>query len=170
MTAAPRRALLWAAMATSAALGACVGAARPDATFEDFVGDWRGRLRLPDGRDVGMSLEVSPVDGDAERFHWRLRYEGQDVRDYTLIVRDRPAGEAELDENNGVVLPTTLRAGALISVFEVQGAVLNVRYRLERGALHFELESYRPDRGRPAGARVRAWPSVAVQRGLLRRR
>lgn len=69
---------------------ACAGAAsRPGgAAFEDFVGSWQGALRLPGGGEVSMSLEVAPVLGSSGRFHWRLRYEGQDERDYVLEVRD----------------------------------------------------------------------------------
>ena len=117
-----------------------------------------------------MSLEVAPVVGSSGRFHWRLRYEGQDERDYVLEVRDRASGAAALDENNGVVLPLLLRGDELISVFEVRGAVVNVRYRLIGEELLFSLESYRQEDASPAGGDVRGWPEVAVQRGRLRRR
>lgn len=158
-------------------LAACAAAPEPPvpgapepATFEDFVGDWRGSMQIAGGRTVAMSLEVAPVSGDPQRFHWRLQYEGQPVRDYTLVVRDRARGEAAVDEHNGIVLPTLLRGRELVSVFEVQGSVIDVRYRLEPAGLVFALESYRPAAAEPAGEGVRAWPQLAVQRGLLTRR
>lgn len=151
---------------------ACAGVAPRvgGAVFEDFVGDWRGALRLPSGAEVAVSLEVVPVAGVSDRFHWRLRYEGQAVRDYVLVVRDRVSGEAALDENNGIVLPVLLRGEELISVFEVQGALLNVRYGLQGDELAFSLESFRREGAAQAGEGVRGWPQVAVQRGRLRRR
>ena len=89
-----------------------------------------------------MSLQVEPVAGDANRFHWRLRYGGEEVRDHTLVVRDRSRGVAAFDENNGIVLPVQLSDAELISVFEVGGSVLNVRYRRERDGLRVCVDSY----------------------------
>jgi len=137
--------------------------------FEDFVGDWRGSMRIAGGGEVAMTLQVAPVEGDDQRFHWRLRYGEQAVRDYTLVIHDRERGDAAIDENNGIVLPTLLRGRELISVFEVQGNVINIRYRRESGGLAFALESYQVAQAEDAGEQVRGWPRVAVQRGFLTR-
>ena len=152
--------LLFAACASVDQLGSSAG-------FEDFVGDWSGSLQRPDGEAIAMSLQVEPVAGDANRFHWRLRYGGEEVRDHTLVVRDRSRGVAAFDENNGIVLPVQLRDAELISVFEVGGSVLNVRYRRERDGLRVCVDSYSEGASEPAGQQVRAWPKIAVQRGWL---
>ena len=62
-------------MRTAAALSllfaACAGAPLDretgPATFEDFVGDWRGTMRIAGGPEVRMSLEVAPVAQPAAR-------------------------------------------------------------------------------------------------------
>lgn len=162
-----------AAAALSLLFAACAGAPLDretgPATFEDFVGDWRGTMRIAGGPEVRMSLEVAPVAGEVDRFHWRLQYGEQAVRDYTLVISDRERGAAAVDENNGIVLPTLLRGRELISVFEVQGNVIDIRYRLEPGGLAFSLESFPLDKAEDAGKDVRAWTRVAVQRGFLTR-
>ena len=114
-----------------------------------------------------MSLQVEPVAGDANRFHWRLRYEGEEVRDHTLVVRDRSRGVAAFDENNGIVLPVQLSGSELISVFKVGGEVLNVRYRRERDGIRVCVDRYSEGTSEPAGQQVRAWPRIAAQRGWL---
>lgn len=137
--------------------------------LEDFVGEFAGTLYLASGQQVEMRLEVAPVASAVGRFHWRLTYAGQPVRDYVLVALDAAAGRFAIDEQNGIVLPASLLLGELVSVFRVGKNLLDVRYRLCPDGVEFALESFDPEAGEPAGNGVLTIPRVAVQRALLRR-
>jgi hypothetical protein len=81
-----------------------------------------------------MSLAIVPTQ-DPARYTWTITYaegEQKQVRPYELVVIDAAKGQYEIDEKNGIRLPTTLLAGALRSSFTVQGTQIISTDRLER--------------------------------------
>jgi hypothetical protein len=81
-----------------------------------------------------MSLAIAPTQ-DPARYTWTITYaegEQKQVRPYELVVIDAAKGQYEIDEKNGIRLPTTLLAGALRSSFTVQGTQIISTDRLER--------------------------------------
>lgn len=123
--------------------GAPVSSAPPPpsgpASFpSDWIGDWSGPAHLvwPDGRrrEFSMELHIAPTT-DPKRYTWTVVYaEGaqRQERPYELVVVDAAEGRYEIDEKNGIRLPTTLIGDTLRAAFTVQGVQVVTCERLDR--------------------------------------
>lgn len=106
-------------------------------TFPDaWLGRWSGPAQVQSpGRapmEFTTELIVTKTD-DPKRFGWTIIYDGaagRQERKYELVVVDAAAGRYEIDEKNGIILPSTLIDGALHSRFEVGSAQIATRERL----------------------------------------
>jgi hypothetical protein len=85
-----------------------------------------------------MELEVAPTD-EPDRWHWRIRYGVQPVRDYELHVVDAGKGRYLVDERNSIRLPATLIGGELVSSLAVAGSRLTAVYRRDGEGLEFRI-------------------------------
>ena len=72
------------------------------------------------------------------RFDYKLIYAGQ-PRNYTLIIKDLKKGICEVDENNGIILPSRFSENTLYSFFEVQNNLLSSRFEFRNGEVVFEI-------------------------------
>jgi hypothetical protein len=104
----------------------------------DWIGHWSGPARLvwPDGRrrDFTMELIIAPT-ADPKRFTWTVVYaegENRQERPYELVVIDAAEGRYEIDEKNGIRLPTTAIGGTLRAAFTVQGVQVVTCERIDR--------------------------------------
>lgn len=126
-------------------------AAQQDA-LADWFGLWRGTLNIRNNAgesEVKMSLDIEPL---AEgRYAWRIRYEGESVRDYELIAVDPDAGIYEVDEKNGIVLTATLVGSTVYTLFSLDDKVLDVRYTLTDEGLRFDVVTSIPSKTTPTG-------------------
>jgi len=114
-----------------------------------WLGTWTGSVQVYDGRGAretfSMELTIAPTD-DPTRYEWRIVYDGsagRSERPYQLVVRDAARGEYAIDEGE-LELEARLLDGTLYTWFDVEGARLLVRERLEDAgtsdeALVFEL-------------------------------
>ena len=68
------------------------------------------------GEELPMELRIEATD-DPKTWRWAIRYGGQPVRDYRLIVKDAEKGRHLIDEGNSIKLPATLVGGSLVSSF-----------------------------------------------------
>ncbi|NVJ88757.1 MAG: hypothetical protein HWD82_04885 [Flavobacteriaceae bacterium] len=75
---------------------------------------------------------------DSLKFNYRLVYNSA-PRNYTLIVKDVENGILEVDENNGIILPTKHYNNTLFSFFEVQENLLSTRIEFADKKLVFEI-------------------------------
>ena len=121
---------------------------------------------------MGMGLDITPVEKGIWRF--AIRYEGQPVRDYRLLAVDGDPGRFEIDEGNGIRIPTFLIGDELVSHFAVSGNRLTSRYRAVPEGILFEviMGSAEPA-GRTGGEGgvppVDVYDVRVVQRGVLSR-
>lgn len=109
----------------------------PTDPLHAWLGTWSGTAtnHRPDGTtyDFPMTLEIVPVGDQTDHYTWTITYgegERRQVRPYELIVIDAPSGRYAIDEQNSIVLDTTMLDGALYSQFEIEGVRLTTSYRL----------------------------------------
>jgi hypothetical protein len=169
------------------------GVREPEVVKErDALGAWMGSWRGPaeviwaDGRvqKLEMGLDVARTE-KPERLTWAITYitpareeggtENRQVRPYELVVVDAAKGQYEVDEKNGIVIPTSLIGGAFYSCFTVQGNQIAASYRLnEAGRVVIELvttDAQRPSTTGDAGGvpPVIVLRTRSVQRAVLER-
>jgi len=107
---------------------------------DDFLGIYKGTLLIdsPRGKqEIPMEFHMVKTDS-VHRFDYKLVYNGQ-PRNYTLVVKDKEKGIYEVDENNGIILPTKFTNNTLFSFFEVQGNFLSSRMAFSENLLDFEI-------------------------------
>ena len=170
-------------------LGACSNAslaagsetATPHAPFpEAWIGSWQGEVTMhgPEGERMRFDMlrEIAATE-DSDRYTWTTTYSGDSgtqVREYTLLVRDRASGAYAIDEHNGIVLDARFLDDTLFSCFEVQSTRLFVRERLVQHdgapALSFEIATSQGE-GVTTGAEIPVvnYPTTGFQRAILRR-
>lgn len=159
-----------------------------------WLGRWTGdaTVATPSGvrQRFRMELNITATD-DSRRLGWELVYitsdqgeERRQVRPYSLIEIDGSQGRYQVDEHNGIVIPTVLIDGVLHACFVVQGNQISVSYRLHEAPVGADdppaprliVEMVTTDTKRPAttGDRDGAPPVVtlptrSVQRAVLMR-
>ncbi|CAL2103452.1 Peptidyl-prolyl cis-trans isomerase ppiD [Tenacibaculum sp. 190130A14a] len=107
---------------------------------DDFIGVYKGSLQItnPKGsQEIPMEYHLLKTDS-IHKYDYKLVYNGQ-PRNYTLIVKNKEKGIFEVDENNGIILPTFLNNNTLHSFFEVQGNLLSSRALFSQNKLEFEI-------------------------------
>lgn len=107
---------------------------------EDYVGKYKGTLTIdsPRGKqEIPMEFHLNKTDS-ANKFDYILIYNNQ-PRNYTLIIKDKEKGICEVDENNGIILPSKFSGSTLYSFFEVQSNFLSSRLDFQGDTLFFEI-------------------------------
>ena len=107
---------------------------------EDAVGQYSGTLLIDSPRgtqEIPMEFHLIKTDS-LHRFEYKLIYAGQ-PRNYTLIIKDKEKGICEVDENNGIILPSRFSENTLFSFFEVQNNLLSSRFEFRKDELVFEI-------------------------------
>ena len=107
---------------------------------DDFLGIYKGTLQIhsPKGKqEIPMEFHLVKTDS-VNRFDYKLVYNGQS-RNYTLITKNKEKGIYEVDENNGIILPSKYANQTLFSFFEVQGNFLSSRFAFSEDQLDFEI-------------------------------
>lgn len=107
---------------------------------DDFLGKYNGTLDIKSPRgaqSLPMEFHLLPTDTTG-RYTYTLVYDGQ-PRDYTLVTLDKDKGLYEIDENNGIILPSYLDQNTLHSFFEVQGNLLTTRMQFKQDEMLFEI-------------------------------
>ncbi|MFG0293900.1 MAG: hypothetical protein ACF8MJ_12215 [Phycisphaerales bacterium JB050] len=155
----------------------------PTDPLHAWLGTWSGTAtnHRPDGTtfDFPMTLEIEPVGDQTDHYTWTITYgEGdrQQIRPYELIVIDAPSGRYAIDEQNSIVLDTTMLDGALYSQFEIEGVRLTTCYRLSPEADQMTCEILTTP-AEPASITgdtggvppVNLFPPSSLQRATLRR-
>ena len=171
--------------AQPAASGAAASASHPATTFPaSWVGRWKGDVEVlgtnGDAPKFTKELVIAPTEA-ADRFTWTIIYEGasgRQERPYTLVVKDAAAGLYEIDEKNGIVLPSRMLGGVMHTAFTVQGARITTREEVVGAGtsderMLFELATFSDDQPIKTGGgdapEVLGWRPTSVQRATLRR-
>lgn len=106
----------------------------------NVLGIYKGDLIINSAKGIQkipMEFHLKKTDS-VHKFDYLLVYNGA-TRNYTLIIKDLKKGLFEVDENNGIVLPTKHVDNTLYSFFEVQGNFLSSRLQFDKDTLDFEI-------------------------------
>lgn len=143
---------------------------------ENAIGEYKGTLIIdsPKGKqEISMEFHMRKTDS-LHRFDYVLIYNGQ-ARNYTLIIKDREKGICEIDENNGIILPSRFSGSTLHSFFEVQGNFLSSRLDFSKDKMIFEiLFSATKNKTTSGGTskeipEVFGYPITVVQKAVLKK-
>jgi len=107
---------------------------------ENSVGIYKGDIHISSARGnqtIPMEFHLKATK-DPTLFDYVLVYNSS-FRNYTLRVIDKEKGVYEVDENNGIILPTKLAGNTLYSFFEVQGNILTSRLAFSKNKIDFEI-------------------------------
>ena len=113
---------------------------KPTQFPEDFLGIYKGTLMInsPKGKQkITMEFHLKETKSK-DKFDYVLIYDGK-PRNYTLIRKNAEKGLYEVDENNGIILPTKFADNTLFSFFEVQGNLLSSRLEFDKSGMDFEI-------------------------------
>lgn len=107
---------------------------------EEYLGRYKGELEIFNAKGTQrIPMEFHFLEtNDPARFDYVLIYNNE-PRNYTMIVEDKESGRYLLDENNGIVFPTTFKDGVFYSFFEVQGSLLASRIAFYTDRADFEI-------------------------------
>ena len=106
----------------------------------NVLGIYKGDLTITNAKGtqkIPMEFHFKKTDS-IHKFDYVLVY-NKSPRNYTLVVKDLEKGIFEVDENNGIVLPTKFANNTLFSFFEVQGNLLSSRIEFINDTLVFEI-------------------------------
>ena len=140
---------------------------------DDFLGVYKGKLHIYNiqggTQEIPMEFRLGKTDS-ANHYNYVLVYDGQ-ARNYTLVIKDLEQGICELDENNGIVLPTSLKDNILSSIFQVGNTLLVSRMEFSDHKLSFEIITTREDQkmetGKETGFEVYGYPLTGRQKAVL---
>lgn len=143
---------------------------------EQFVGKYKGPLVISSDKGIQeVPMEFHLLETEVEgQFDYVLIYDNK-PRNYTLIRKDKEKGEFILDENNGIVLPVTMKNNILYSFFEVQDNILTSRLEFKGDILLFEilfsnkLKKTTSGGNAEAKATVDGYPISVVQKAVLKK-
>jgi hypothetical protein len=106
----------------------------------NVLGIYKGDLKINTSKGsqiIPMEFHIRKTDS-IHKFDYVIIYNNS-PRNYTLVVKDIEKGLFEIDENNGIILPTKLSNNILYSFFEVQDNFLSSRLEFKDDFLIFEI-------------------------------
>ena len=140
---------------------------------EEYLGRYKGELEIFNAKGtqkIPMEFHLLETNNPG-RYDYVLIYNNE-PRNYTLIAEDKESGRYLLDENNGIVLPTTFKDGVYYSFFEVQGSLLASRIAFHTDRADFEIMFSKTTDKTTTGAvddipQVTGYPISVVQKARL---
>lgn len=153
---------------------------------DSWIGHWAGDATLTTPKGVAMrftmELKIAKTD-DPAKYEWTIIYDdgkNRQERPYQLIVKDAAKGSYEIDEKNGIVLPTTLIGAALYSAFDLEGVRLVSKDQLVGGVIETEIVTMSTKQMVATGGKaedqeaqvppVTGVPVASVQRATLKKK
>jgi len=142
---------------------------------EVFLGIYKGKLAIHQANDevkeIPMEFHLLETD-TVERFIYKLVYDGQ-PRNYNLVEVDAEKGLYEVDENNGIILPSKLVGNTLYSYFRVGKNFLSSRLSFSKKQLEFEIlfsnMEGKERTGENTDYEIYGYPITTVQRAILKK-
>ncbi|MBN23030.1 MAG: hypothetical protein CL678_17225 [Bdellovibrionaceae bacterium] len=111
-------------------------------TFPDsWIGKWTGKAQTVRDqkiqRTMQMTLEIRSTE-NPDVFDFQIQYEGEKVRQYELVAKNRSRGHWVLDEKNGILIDSFYSQNILRSLFMVNGKIIPFRYEKNRNRIHID--------------------------------
>jgi len=66
-----------------------------------------------------------------------------DIRKYELIIKDPATSHYQIDEKNGIVIDAFYLNESLYTIYEVMGNNINLRYKMNQGAIEFDISMHK---------------------------
>lgn len=138
------------------------------------IGIYKGILEINSEKGtqkIPMEFHLQKTDS-LHKFKYVLIYDGN-PRNYTLLAKDTEKGIFEIDENNGIILPSKFANNTLYSFFEVQGNFLSTRMYFDKEFLDFEILFTKTKNKTITGGvskdipKVYGYPITTVQKAIL---
>ena len=118
-------------------LGFVKGNAQKTTDFpESWLGIWKGKMEIitPKGVKQSLTMELHITEREKQKedtarvWNWTIVYrinkDSADIRNYTLIEKDKEKGHYLMDEQNDILLDCYYIGGVFWSAFEVQDTKL----------------------------------------------
>ncbi|PQJ18600.1 hypothetical protein [Nonlabens tegetincola] len=140
---------------------------------EDYTGIYKGKLNITTSNglnSIPMELHLLATQ-DSLKYDYKIFYgEERSERPYSLLKTNNP-NLFELDENNGIILPTAYSENTLFSTYEVAGNLLTSTLIFNEEYIEF-LISFSPLEskelaGEAEGFEVNAYPITVMQKARL---
>ncbi|WP_338349909.1 hypothetical protein [Nonlabens tegetincola] len=140
---------------------------------EDYTGVYKGKLNITTSNglnSIPMELHLLATQ-DSLKYDYKIFYgEERSERPYSLLKTNNP-NLFELDENNGIILPTAYSENTLFSTYEVAGNLLTSTLIFNEEYIEF-LISFSPLEskelaGEAEGFEVSAYPITVMQKARL---
>jgi hypothetical protein len=139
----------------------------------DFLGIYKGDLSIVTSNGTNaVPMEFHLLEtADSMKYAYKIYYgKERSERAYNLIQTDNPH-IFEVDENNGIVIPTAYSNNTLYSTYEVNGSLLNCTEVFHDDRMEFMITmSSQMDTitaGEAEGFRVKAYPVSVMQKAVL---
>ncbi len=141
---------------------------------EEYLGRYKGELEIFNAKGTQkIPMEFHFLETNNPGHYDYVLIYNNEPRNYTLIAEDKESGRYLLDENNGIVLPTTFKDGVFYSFFEVQGSLLASRIAFHTDGADFEIMFSKTTDKTTTGAvdddipQVTGYPISVVQKARL---
>lgn len=140
----------------------------------DFFGIYRGKIEIssPQGKqEFDMEFHLKNTD-TIGTYKYTLIYNKQ-ARNYFLIEKDIDKGQYIIDENNGIILQTTVFNKAIYSIFEVMGNLISNTIHFYDTYIDFEIAMSRTSqieitgKGTQEIPEVKTYPIPIIQKARL---
>jgi hypothetical protein len=145
---------------------------------DSFFGKYKGKLLITNAngaQEIDMEFHLFPTD-TLGKYHYTIIYKSDKInqeRKYTLLEKDKSKGQYLVDENNGILLNTTLANNTLYSIFEVQGNLLTTTEHFYKEYMDFEIMFTSKDKVEKSGntdaetPEVLSYPIMGIQKARL---
>ncbi len=149
-----------------------------------WIGIWSGTLQMLPNSELQPEIEVSlqiEKSNEAGTYIWKTTYKtptGLVVKDYLLRETDAEKGLFEMNEQNGILIPSSFLGNELWSLFEVGGVLLTAIYQFSPESISLTISSARrADEMRSGGVILNndsipvviSYPVYAIQKVILKK-
>ena len=147
---------------------------------DDFFGIYTGNLHISSknaSQTLPMEFHLLATDSVGKYTYTLVYGEGEtkQIRDYTLLEKDKEKGAYVVDENNGILLDCTILRNKMYTLFEVNNTLLTTFITFEKKYLVFEIIASAKSNRRVTHANeetkteVLSYPITTIQRAVLKK-
>lgn len=141
---------------------------------DDFLGKYKGTLEIMSSKgkkEIDMEFHFTKTD-TVGTYKYVLVYNNE-PRNYFLIEKDKEKGQYIIDENNGIILQTSVFNNSIFSMFEVNGSLITTTEKFYNDYMDFEITFTNTNKVETTGKgteeipEVKVYPILGVQKARL---